>query len=185
MQSIKVGLQKRTGKMNIASAMAATYVLESLKIDEAAETKIEIVARRAGLIYWIMAKIFKRISGLVFTVRADGIVLDDGWHQWMPMGKIANIGSGYTMNLLWKILGIVALLAGIYTIRSGGWGLLCVSALLFYLYSSSRRFMLHLTSCSGEGVAFGIKRGAVGGQMLTEEDAARMVELIKKLVIAQ
>ena len=171
--------------MNIANAIAPLYVLEDIKIDEACENKIEIVARQAGLISWIMAKLFKRILGMTFTVRSEGVALSDGWYRWIPMAKVANFGCGYTMNGLLQVLGIIALIAGLFTLQSVGWGLLCIAALLLYLYSRSRRFMISITACSGEGIIFGIKRGVIGGQTLAEKDADAVVNIIKNLVIAK
>ena len=171
--------------MKIANAIAATYVLENVQIDESLETKIEISARRAGLISWILAKLFKRIIGMTFFVREDGVVLNDGWHQWIPMAKISNVGCGYVMNTLWQVLGILALVVGIVTIKSIGFGLLVLAAIFFYLYSRSRRFMISITACSGDDIRFAIKRGVIGGKSLTEEDAERIIEIIKKLVIAK
>lgn len=171
--------------MKLTNAIAATYVLEDIKIDASSEPKIEITARKAGLISWIMAKLFKRISGMSFAVHTEGVTLNDGWYQWMPVKKIANVGCGYMMNTLWQVLGILALLVGLAKISSGGWPLFLLAALFFYLYSRSRRFMISLTACSGEGITFGVKRGMIGGKALADEDAEKIVGILKSLICSK
>ena len=95
--------------MRLANAMASVYVLEQLKINENEPTKVEIIARRAGLISWILAKLFKRVCGMSFTVCDDSIVLDTGWRQWMPVKKISNVESGYMKNTLLQVLFLCSL----------------------------------------------------------------------------
>lgn len=171
--------------MKIAKALASTYVFEDLEMDEAAECKISLKARKAGLFAWLAARFFKRMSGMTFDVVSDSATYDNGWHQWIPVKKISNVDGGYYMNDLLVVLAVLALIAGVWTISSGGFGLLAIAALLFYLYSRSRRFLVAITADSGDGIVFGIKRSTVGGRALSDEDAWKMPDIIKRLVVAQ
>lgn len=171
--------------MKIAMAIASTYVFEDLKIDESADCKVSLKARTAGLFAWLAAKLFKRKSGMIFDVAADSVTYDNGWRQWIPVKKISNVDGGYYMNELLKILGVLALIVGVFTMSSIGFGLLVIAVVLFYFYSRSRRFLVCITADSGDGVVFGIKRSAVGGNVLSDEDAWKMLDVLKRLVVAQ
>lgn len=169
--------------MKIAMAIASTYVFEGLEMDEMSKIKVRLNARKAGFFAWLASKLFKRTSGMTFEVMADGVVYDDGWRQWIPIKKISNVDGGYYMNTLLQALAVIALIAGLFTIFSGGLLLLIVAAILFYFYARSRRFLVCITADSGENVVFGIKRSVVGGNLLNDEDAWKMLNIVKFLVL--
>lgn len=174
--------------MKITMAMAATYVFEDLKIDEGANCKVSLKAHKAGLFAWLAARFFKRMSGMTFDVVSDSVTYDNGWRQWIPVKKVSNVDGGYYMNTILRGLAIALLIAGVYAMVSIGFlgfQLLMLSALFFYFYLRSRRFLVAITADSGDGIVFGIKRSTVGGRALSDEDAWKMLDIIKRLVVAQ
>lgn len=171
--------------------MVSTYVVEEVTAPEASGAVadaaiVRITARNQGVVAWLMARLFGRGGGIELSVHKSHILYDDGARHLIPARQVSNFIFGMVVNPLWKALAVAAMVGSAYLFFTDktilGFLAIALALTFFYFYLRSRRLVLRLVAASGIGIAFALKRAAVGGKSLSDDEINRVVEAVRCVV---
>lgn len=172
--------------------MVSTYIVEEIVARETSGSAddgaiVRITARNQGLIAWLMARLFGGGGGIEFTVHPSHVLYDDGARHFIPAQQVSNFIFGMVVNPLWRNLAIASLAGSVVLFFSDktmyGFFALALAMTFFYFYLRSRRLELQLIAASGIGIVFALKRAAVGGRSLSDDEINRVVDAVKQIAV--
>ena len=166
-------------------------VISSMEINENGPIYIDIKGRKPGLLNWFLTLIgintkvsievhekFVRMSSASFSGRIN---------QTIPLSAISNVLTGLMKPVLWLILALVALVAGIVVAMeaSHAWPFIIglIVAICFVIaYILGKSTILCLRAHSGDTIGMLVKRSLIEGIAFTDEDADRIVTIVSDLI---
>ena len=171
----------------------AALVVKSVKIDKTAEDcQVEIIARKAGLVSWLLSLI-----GIdsTFTFRAykDRLESEEGSLSGqistvIPLTALDTFTNGFTKPFQFVIGAIIALIMGFIMLGQNGFIgfiLIIVAVVLGVLYYLRKSLMLIFSTQGANSIIFVFKRSIIEGVNVDESLAKEVADLVKENYIAQ
>lgn len=191
-------------EMNALTMLVArrALVLKEVSINENGPLYVRIVGRKPGLFAWIL-NAMQIDTTTIFEVYQTRIHFEEGSlfgriREVIPMKKICNLGTGYLKPLLCLFLSILFFCVGVIRISRiaalafsgyyGAYGLVAVILIVFlalfflFLYFFGKTMILYVFPASGLGARVFFKRSLIEGVQLTEDDEARITNIITYLI---
>ena len=194
--SFVFGVVKRFRGQRGATLASSALVVKEVCVDEAQDCQVKVVARKAGLISFILA-LFGIDSTFTLQVYADRIESEEGSlsgriRTMIPLTALDTYTSGYTKPVYLLVLSVFFVLAAFFAAFSNASGS-GVLALLFIVFAGlcvlffylRKCLMLAFTTNGSNGIAFLFKRSVIEGVTVDEALADRIGDLVKRNYLAQ
>ena len=155
-------------------------VLKEFTINRDGPEYVHIVARKAGLIAWLMT-LLKIDPTTDFRVFADRIEFDEGslsgkLHTTIPLSSVSISSCGHTKPILYLLLAVICMFTCF---------LLPISILLVIFYFLHKALVISVVSNSGWPAAICFKRSVIEGVNVAYEQAEEVIGIINSLIMAQ
>ena len=194
--SFVFGVVKRFRGQRGATLASSALVVKEVRVDEMQECQVKVVARKAGLLSFILA-LFGIDSTFTLQIYADRIESEEGSlsgriRTMIPLTALDTYTSGYTKPIYLLVLAGFFVLAAFFSAFSNSTGS-GVLALLFLVFAGlcvlffylRKCFLLAFTTNGSNGIAFLFKRSVIEGVNVDETLAERIGELVKRNYLAQ
>ena len=170
----------------------SALVVKRVAIDKSKECQIEIVARKSGLISWLLSLI-----GIdsTFTFRAyrDRLESEEGSfsgriNTLVPLSALDTFTYGFTKPVILLVFAIAFFVFAITPFSSSGFlgfVLLICSAVFAFLFYLRKSLLLNFTTSGANGIIFVFKRSVIEGVNVDENMAKEVSEIVKENYIAQ
>ena len=169
-------------------------VVKRVEIDEEKEEQVLIIARKAGLISWLLS-----LMGIdsTFTLRvySDRIESTEGslsgqLKTVIPMVSVDTYTNGFTKPIQCFVLGVVLLIVTLFACFAVDSALCKIILFLaavgsLYDYFAKRCLVLSFTTNGGNGILFLFKRSIIEGVNVDETLAERVADIVKRDYIVQ
>jgi len=168
-----------------------TLVLTQFSIDKDASdsSAIEIVGRPSGFTAWLLAQM-KLDTPTTLKLRGDELSfvygsLSGETHTVIPVSAIESTQCGYSKNLVYMYLGVIALLGGLTSGEFAPFLLLAIVAAVFFaLYFFSNRMFIAVSAGNRtEMIAY--KKGLIEGEQVDLERTLQAIAVINENVLAK
>ena len=161
------------------AASNSALVIKEATINEQGPLYVRIVGRKPGFIAWLL-NLVKIDSTTVFEVYEDRIEFTEGSlsgriKETIPLSRICNLGTGYTKPFIFLLLAFISIplivvIIGIFTLP-----------LFLFLYFYNKSMILYAIPNSAHGACIVFKRSLIEGVNITEEDADRIINILRGL----
>ena len=190
------GVVKRFRGQRGATFASSALVVKEVCVDEAQECQVKVVARKAGLISFILA-LFGIDSTFTWQVYVDRIESEEGSlsgriRTMIPLTALDTYTSGYTKPIYLLVLAFFFVLAafGVGFSNSTGSGvfallLIALAGLCVLFFYLRKCLLLAFTTNGSNGIAFLFKRSVIEGVAVDEALADRIGDLVKRNYLAQ
>ena len=175
------------GMSSFASAAArSALVVKEIKLNEAGPQYVHIVARKAGVIAFLLS-VIGIDSTTTFDVYADKLDFSQGSlsgyiKSCMPLSSMTVATGGYVKPFIELILGILCVFPGaIFTFGISA----LIGLILIIHYFLSKTLLIQVVASSGWDATICLKRSVIEGIEINQATADKIVDLIKNLVMAK
>ena len=161
-------------------------VLKEFSINNDGPEYVHIVARKAGLLSWLLALVGIDAT-TVFRVFADRIEFQEGSLSGqvcttMPLRSISITTCGYTKPFALIVLAILCVIPGVFFT----FGLSLILAVIFFIfYKLNKALMISVVSNSSWPASICFKRSVIEGVKIEYEQAQEVINLVNKLTMEQ
>jgi len=173
----------------------SAMVVKEVAIDETKDEQVRIVARKEGLISWLLS-LMGIDSTYTLRVYADRIESLEGslsgqLKTVVPMMQVDTYIAGFTKPVMSLVMGIILVLLVVLALCMFGKigfvsQIMIVAAILcFVQYFTKKCLMLNFTTVGANGILFLFKRSVIEGVNVDETFADRVCEIVKRNYIAQ
>lgn len=172
----------------------SALVVKEVQIDENATQQVKIVARKAGLVSWLLS-LMGIDSTFALYVYGDRLESTEGslsgrLKTVIPMTAIDTYTSGFTKPIQWLVIGVIFLVFALYMCFASAPGglvfvLLTLAAICLLAYFLMKCLVLGFSTNGGSGIFFLFKRSVIEGVNVDEALAERVAEIVKRDYIAQ
>lgn len=170
----------------------AALVVKSARIDKSAECQVEIVARKSGLMSWLLS-LLGIDATFTFRVFRDRIESEEGSlsgriNTVVPLAALDTYTHGFTKPITFLIMAFAMLVLSIAMfINSGALGtLFLILAVVFVVrFFLMQSLLLSFSTMGANGIVFVFKRSVIEGVNVDENLAKEVYELVKENYIAQ
>ena len=169
----------------------SAMVVKSVQIDEAQECQVKVVARKAGLISWVLS-LLGIDSTFTLSVYADRIESQEGslsgrLKTVIPLSALDTYMNGFTKPVQWLASGGVLLLLACFLDLGGSWRSTCAAfaIICFIAYFLEKCLVLSFTTNGSNGIYFLFKRSIIEGVNVDEALADRIADIVKRNYLAQ
>lgn len=163
-------------------ASSRALVLREKLIDENGPIYVKIVARKSGLISWLLTLLRIDITTVLqiteTSVRFEEGSLSGHIKETLPMSAIANVGTGYLKPFIYIVFAIAFLILAPFT---EGFSLI-LSIIFLILFLIGKTLVVYLIPSSGRPCMICVKRSIIEMQSLSEQEAERIVNILTTLV---
>jgi len=174
------------GMSSFASAAArSALVVKEVKINEAGPQYVHIVARKAGVIGFLLS-ILGIDSTTTFDVYADKLDFSQGSlsgyvKSSMPLSKMTVATGGFVKPFVELIIAILLIFPGaLFTLGISA----IIGVLLIIHYFLSKTLVVQVVASSGWDATICLKRSVIEGVEINQDMADKIVDIIKDLVMA-
>ncbi|MBR6022204.1 MAG: hypothetical protein IK066_07275 [Kiritimatiellae bacterium] len=172
----------------------SALVVKEVRIDESAECQVKVVARKGGLISWLLS-LLRINSTFTLSVFADRIESEEGSFSGLvktvvPLSALDTYTSGFTKPAILLVLAVLLVGASVWAAAADvpGYlaGIFLLVALLFVLrYFLRKCLLLSFTTNGANGILFLFKRSVIEGVDVDEALADRIANIVKRNYLAQ
>ena len=163
-------------------------VVKEWHMDETAPIKVRIVARKAGLIAWLMS-LLKLDPTTVFELRENHVWVSEGSlagqiRELIPLSGICNLGVGYLKPFGYIIAAIGLFIYSMITFNNeyaSNWMgflqlLLAICSIIAYFLNKS--LVLYFNPISNNSTILSFKRSVIEGVNIDEEEAKKVIKTV-------
>lgn len=170
----------------------SALVVKEAKIDKSADCQVKIVARKAGLISWLLS-LLGIDSTFTLLVYRDRLESEEGSlsgriNTTIPLVALDTFMSGFTKPVQLVVFAIVSFVAALGMFQnSAGFGvlLLLLAAVFAVLYYLRKSLLLNFSTNGGGGIILIFKRSVIEGVNVNEALAKEVTDLVKENYINQ
>ena len=168
-------------------------VLKEFSINRNGPEYVHIVARKAGLISWLLTLLGINTS-TTFRVFSDRIVFEKGSLSGniittMPLRSLSIATCGYTKPFILIFIGIISFLLSIFFLwaRQSEGAVVCifVAVICFIAYPFMKALLISAVSHSSWSASVCFKRSIIEGVRVDYEQAKEAIVLINRLTMEQ
>lgn len=173
-------------------AGSSALVLREKVIDENGPLYVRLVARRSGVLNWLLTLIGINTTSF-FEVYENRIEYSYGSlsgyvKELIPLTSISNMAYGYFRPIILLILSIISLLWGIFSaiaFESGTAFFVAVMVAIIFLlfYFLKKTTMLGVIPHSGEANLVLLKQSVIENENISEEEAKKICDIITALIV--
>ena len=182
------------GKRGVSLSRSA-LVAKEIRVDESQECQVKIVARKAGLISFVLA-LFGIDSTFVLQVYADRLESQEGSlsgriKMTVPLTALDTYTSGFTRPFYLLVLAVVFVVSGFilgFTRNLPGivvFLLIVLAGVCVLFYYLRKCLLLAFTTNGMNGIVLILKRSVIEGVNVDEALADRIGDLVKRNYLAQ
>ena len=170
-----------------------SLVLKEFQINLEGEEYVHIVARKAGLIAWLLTHLGVD-STTVFRVYANRIEFTEGSlsgeiQTVLPLRSISIATCGYTKPVLLLFFAVIFLLISLSAFFSpamvGGIVSLLLALVFFIFYFLNKSLLISVISNSSWPIAICFKRSVIEGVKIEYEHAQQVIQIINQLLMIE
>ena len=172
----------------------SALVVKQVSIDESAEMQVEIVARKAGLVSWVLS-LLGIDSTFTLRVYADRLESTEGSLSGriktvIPMTAIDTYTCGFTKPIQLFVTAAIFVVLSLWLGINGAPGMVVFFLLMFAIacfvaYFLRKCLILSFTTNGANGIFFLFKRSVIEGVNVDETLAENVAEIVKRDYIAQ
>lgn len=177
-------------------ASSGALVVREKLIDENGPIYVKIVARKSGLISWLLTLLLIDIT-TVLQITENSVRFEKGSisgriKETLPMSAITNVGTGYLKPFTYIVYAIAFLILAIaFLILApffAGFNLILpiIFLILFLIFLIrfliGKTMVVYLIPSSGSPCMICVKRSIIEMQSLSEQEAERIVNILTALV---
>lgn len=170
----------------------SALVVKKAVINESAECQVEIVARKSGLISWLLSLIGVD-STFTFRAYLDRLESEEGslsgrLNTVIPLSALDTFTYGFTKPMQLLVGAIVLLVVGLASMANSaviGFLLLIVAGVFAVLYYLRKSLVLNFSTNGANGILFVFKRSVIEGVNVDENFAKEVSVLVKKNYLAK
>lgn len=169
----------------------SAMVVKSVQIDESKECQVRVIARKAGLISWVLS-LLGIDSTFTLSVYADRIESQEGslsgcLKTVIPLSALDTYTNGFTKPVQWLAGAAVMMLFAwfIGLNRTGGLAIMVMAVIFLIAYFIEKCLVLSFTTNGANGIYFLFKRSIIEGVNVDESLADRITDIVKRNYLAQ
>ena len=173
----------------------SALVAKEVRVDETRDCQVKIVARKSGLISFILA-LFGIDSTFTLQVYGDRLESQEGSlsghvKTTIPMVALDTFTGGFTKPFYLLVLAVVFVLAGLilgFTKEVPGivvFLLVLLAGVCILFYFLRKCLIMAFTTNGANGIVFLLKRSVIEGVNVDEALSDRIIDLVKRNYLAQ
>lgn len=172
-------------------ASRGALVVKEINIDVNSDNPIHIVARKAGVMSWLLSLIGVDPT-TVFDVYLNRVEYSEGSlsgkvKHMIPLKSICNLGTGFFKPVLCFVFAVLCFIGAISVLGARNSGpvvliLLLIAVVFVIAYFLKRTLLIFALPASGVGPVFCIKRSVIEGVVIDEKVADTIIDIMTQLI---